>query len=54
MEMRWEKLYSGGLAEFHKSESVASRASRRARASDAVWLGALLLVLIVGSALLFR
>ncbi|MBP0619349.1 hypothetical protein [Cupriavidus consociatus] len=54
MEMRWEKLYSGGLAEFHKSESGACRAARRASALDAVWLGALLTVLIIGSALLFN
>ncbi|QEZ43023.1 hypothetical protein D2917_01410 [Cupriavidus oxalaticus] len=54
MEMRWEKLYSGGLAEFHKSDSEACRAARRTSASEAVWLGALLTVLIIGGALLFQ
>jgi len=54
MEMRWEKLYSGGLAEFHKSDSEARRSARRASAFEAVWLGMLLMVLIIASALLFK
>ncbi|WP_029047478.1 hypothetical protein [Cupriavidus sp. amp6] len=54
MEMRWEKLYSGGLAEFHKSDSEVRRSARRASAFEAVWLGMLLMVLIIASALLFK
>lgn len=53
MEMRWEKLYSGGLCEFHQSESEACRVVRRARIPLAAGIVTLLMVLIAGSVLLF-
>jgi hypothetical protein len=53
MEMRWEKLYSGGLAEFRKSERAICRPRRAARSLKLAWLGALLTVLTVGCVLIF-
>lgn len=53
MEMRWEKLYSGGLADFHKSERAICRPGRQANALELAWLGALLTVLTMGCLIIF-
>lgn len=53
MEMRWEKLYSGGLAEFRKSKRAIYRPGRPAKSLELAWLGALLTVLTVGCVLIF-
>ncbi|CAN0622587.1 conserved protein of unknown function [Burkholderia multivorans] len=36
MEIRWERLYSGGLGEFYESPAASRRAMRRARAARAL------------------
>ncbi len=36
MEIRWERLYSGGLGEFYASPAASRRAMRRARAVRAL------------------
>ncbi|MNT35741.1 hypothetical protein D3C72_1717800 [compost metagenome] len=53
MEMRWEKLYSGGLAEFRKSERPICRPGRQEKSLELAWLGALLTMLTVGCVLIF-
>ncbi|WP_042877483.1 hypothetical protein [Cupriavidus necator] len=54
MEMRWEKLYSGGLTEFRKSEWAICRPVRRAKALNVACLGTLLTVLAIGTVLIFQ
>ncbi|GAB3626857.1 hypothetical protein PTE30175_03452 [Pandoraea terrae] len=46
MKMRWEKLYSGGLGEFHESPEAHRRAMRMKRA---LW-GLMVVALVVGVA----
>lgn len=48
MEMRWEKLYSGGLGEFTSSDYAFFRRARRGRALEAGGLVAVLTVLLAG------
>lgn len=54
MEMRWEKLYSGGLGEFTSSNYAFFRRARRARVLEAGSLLALLTVLTAGIVLILR
>ncbi|WP_454743466.1 hypothetical protein [Cupriavidus necator] len=53
MEMRWEKLYSGGLAEFRKSERAICRPERHSKALELAWFGALLTMFAVACVLIF-
>ncbi|WP_152986026.1 hypothetical protein [Burkholderia sp. lig30] len=36
MEIRWERLYSGGLGEYYESPAASRRAMRRAKAMRAL------------------
>jgi hypothetical protein len=48
MEMRWEKLYSDGLGEFHRSERTICLRGRRSKVLKLSWLSAVPIVLAVG------
>jgi len=55
MEIRWERLYSGGLGEFYESPAASRRAMRRARAMRAlVAIAGTSVVMLVVAAVAFH
>lgn len=53
MEMRWEKLYSSGLGEFHQSDRPICRPVRRSSRLNRLWVSAMVAMLAIGGALVF-
>lgn len=53
MEMRWEKLYSGGLGEFHQSKRAICRSAQRSTRRTGLWVCAMIGMVVIGSVLVF-
>jgi hypothetical protein len=53
MEMRWEKLYSGGLGEFRRAERAICRPARLRSRLNGLWIRVLVTAMVIGAVLVF-